>query len=362
MREQSLNGFWERRVGYGKFKPQQVPYSTLPVGHSECKRTFDLSEQSEKVFLRFDGITYYAKVLLNGKELGEMLPYSEYVFDITDVAKEKDNELLVLIEDTSPTFGPSEGWENYGGIIRGVSLLYSNASYVKDAFFSAKIENDYQDGKFKVALDGVLKAGDFWRVTLLDGEKTVCAYEQKQGEVEEERLVKNVQLWSPENPYLYTLQVEIVNGEKVLDEQVLSYTLDGDTLRAELPLSERLGRSAKCAWSLNTGHFERTEFTLCARASGDNADGEQDGKIDDGLIAYAFFESVLIGANYAAFLSDELAADSDKIVNFLGDFLFVTLTDDPFTCGLVRKKGERLFSLSYYRVKVQNGKIIDVNG
>lgn len=152
------------------------------------------------------------------------------------------------------------------------------------------------------------------------------------------------------------------NGEKVLDEQVLSYTLDGDTLRAELPLSERLGRSAKCAWSLNTGHFERTEFTLCTRASGDNADGEQDGKIDDGLIAYAFFESVLIGANYAAFLSDELAADSDKIVNFLGDFLFVTLTDDPFTCGLVRKKGERLFSLSYYRVKVQNGKIIDVNG
>lgn len=217
MREESLNGVWERRVGYGKFKPQQVPYSTLPVGHSECKRKFDLSEKTEKVFLRFDGITYLAKVFLNGKELGEMLPYSEYLFDITAIAKEKDNELLVLLEDVSPTFGPSEGWENYGGIIRGVSLLYSNASYVKDVFFSATLKNDYQDGTFKVQLDGELNVDDFWRVTLLDGEKTVCSYEQKQGEKEEERFVKNVRLWSTENPYLYTLTVEIVNGERVLD-------------------------------------------------------------------------------------------------------------------------------------------------
>lgn len=217
MKEQSLNGVWERRVGYGKFVPQTVPYSTIPVGHSECKRTFDLNEKSDKVFLRFDGITYYAKVLLNGKELGEMLPYSEYIFDVTDVAKEKDNELLVLIEDTTPVFGPSEGWENYGGIIRGVALLYANASYIKDVFFSATLENEYKDGKFKVALDGVLAEGDFWRVSLLDGEKTVCSYEQKANEKEEERLVQDVTLWSPENPHLYTLKVEIVNGEKVLD-------------------------------------------------------------------------------------------------------------------------------------------------
>ncbi len=217
MKGESLNGVWERRVGYGKFKPQQVPYSTFPVGHSECKRTFDLSEKSEKTFLRFDGITYFAKVFLNGKELGEMLPYSEYVFDITEIVKEKENELLVELEDISPAFGPSEGWENYGGIIRGVTLLYANASYIRDAFFSATLENNYQDGKFKVALDGVLQAGDFWRVTLSDNGKTVCSYEQTADETERERLVKDVCLWSPEDPHLYDLKVELVNGEKVLD-------------------------------------------------------------------------------------------------------------------------------------------------
>ncbi|MBE5747879.1 MAG: hypothetical protein E7352_06890 [Clostridiales bacterium] len=151
------------------------------------------------------------------------------------------------------------------------------------------------------------------------------------------------------------------NGERVLDEHVLSYTLSGEILRAELPLSERLGRTAVCAWSLS-GDFQRTEFSLRARASAQATDGKNALQIPDDLLAYAFFESVLIGADYADFLSDELAPDKDKIVGFLGDFIDVVLTDDPLVCGLVRKRAERLFSLSYYRVKIQNGKIIDVNG
>ena len=156
------------------------------------------------------------------------------------------------------------------------------------------------------------------------------------------------------------------NGEKLLDERVLSYSLAENTLRAELPLSERLGRIAVCAWSLSDDEFSRTEFTLRARVDSDGKNAERtekEGREEwNELLPYAFFESVLIGADYAAFLSDELAESADKLVGFLGDFIAVTPTDDPYCCGLVRKKGERLYSLSYYRVKVQNGKIIDVNG
>ena len=148
------------------------------------------------------------------------------------------------------------------------------------------------------------------------------------------------------------------NGEKTLDEQILSYSVSDNVLRAELPLSDRLGRSAICAWALENGDFHRTEFTLRTHAN----DEENNDKTADELIPYAFFESVLIGANYAEFLSDELIPDADKIRSFLGDFVAVVLTDDPFVCGLVRSKGERLYSLAYYRVTLQNGKIIDVNG
>ena len=133
--QQSLNGLWKRRIGKGEFSDVNVPYSTLSVGHSECVKTFDLSYESQRVLLKFDGITYWAQVFLNGKLLGDMLPYSEYVFDVTDTVKEKDNLLEVHIEDISPKFGPSEGWENYSGIIRNVTLLYKSDSYIESVFF-----------------------------------------------------------------------------------------------------------------------------------------------------------------------------------------------------------------------------------
>ena len=90
---------------------------------------------SKTTIVKFDGITYAAKVYVNGIYLGEMLPYSEYEFDITEFVKAKDNELLVEIEDISPTFGPSEGWENFGGIIRDVSLVFHEENYIADVFF-----------------------------------------------------------------------------------------------------------------------------------------------------------------------------------------------------------------------------------
>ena len=85
-------------------------------------------------------------------------------------------------------------------------------------------------------------------------------------------------------------------------------------------------------------------------------------KLNEELLPYAFFESVLLGANYAEFLSEELAAQAKHIVEFLGDFKAVTLTEDPNTLGLVREKAPRLFTLSYFTVETKNGKIIDVKG
>ena len=147
-------------------------------------------------------------------------------------------------------------------------------------------------------------------------------------------------------------------GRTVLDERILSYSLSEGVLQAELPLSERLGRTASCVWTLSKDGVQRTSFTLRTR----NTDSENSAAVPEDLIPYAFFESVLIGADYAEFLAEDMREDADKIIGFLGDFIDVVTTDDPFVCGLVRKKAERLFSLSYYHVKLQKGKIIDING
>lgn len=82
----------------------------------------------------------------------------------------------------------------------------------------------------------------------------------------------------------------------------------------------------------------------------------------DELLPYAFFESVLIGADFTEMLSEELKEKSEHIQAFLGDFIDVTLTEDPKTCGLVRKKKERLYELRYFTAEVKQGKVVDIQG
>lgn len=217
MKTQSLNGTWRYRVGGGRETEKEVPFCTLPVGRSICTKRFDLRDASERVLLRFDGITYHATVTLNGCELGEMLPYCEYTFDITDRVKEKDNLLTVTLEDIAPVFGPSEGWENFGGIIRDVTLLYAPNVYIEDVFFHATLKNGYRDADCTVEIKTNLPTDARIAVTVADAHGVLLSYTQAANETCVAHTATNVHLWSPDDPHLYTLTVCLFDGENVSD-------------------------------------------------------------------------------------------------------------------------------------------------
>lgn len=153
-----------------------------------------------------------------------------------------------------------------------------------------------------------------------------------------------------------TLALFNKNGERLLQEEVLSFAVEGNVLSATLSLSDALGRTADCKWCLENGTCTRTACTFRQERR------EHDEEFLRAFLAYAFFESVLIGADYREFLSGDLLPEAEQIVAFLGDFIAVTPTDEPTTCGLVKKKGERLFEVEYFTVDVKEGKIIDVKG
>ncbi|MBQ7907619.1 MAG: hypothetical protein IJ309_06570 [Clostridia bacterium] len=207
---QSLNGIWNYRIGKGGWSQRAVPFSALCVGHSECERVFDLEHISPVVLLRFDGITYNAHIYLNDAYLGKLLPYSEYTFDITNIVKERDNLLHVELEDINAEFGPSEGWENYGGIIRDVSVIYKNEGYIKDVFFTGKLINDYKDAEYDVQVYASLPLS--YKVTLSLGGKAVDTYVASGNQA---RTIKGVLPWSPDSPTLYELEIELLDGEVV---------------------------------------------------------------------------------------------------------------------------------------------------
>ena len=211
METQSLNGLWTRRIGCGNEAEISVPYSTLPVGRSVCTRRFTPNKSNKRIFLKFDGITYRAWVSLNGIKLGEMLPYSEYEFEITDKVNSGDNILSVELEDLNLSFGPTPGWENYGGIIRDVWLVYRDESFIFDVFFKCRLTNGYKDAAVTVDVNADSPTDKLAEIELLDKDgKCVLAYTQKCGETVEKNLC-GINLWSPDSPYLYTLSVKLGN-------------------------------------------------------------------------------------------------------------------------------------------------------
>ena len=212
MMKQALNGIWDYRIGKGTWGKKQVPFSSLCVGHSECKTHFDLEAISESILLKFEGITYNADVYLNDTYLGKMLPYCEYTFDITDLVKKRDNCLFVEIEDINASFGPSEGWENYGGIIRDVYIEYKNKSYIKDVFFTQSLFNSYSSARYSVKVSASYLSE--YRVTLSLGGEVIDTYVSSE---EQERSISSVKVWSPDSPTLYTLTVELLEGGKIVD-------------------------------------------------------------------------------------------------------------------------------------------------
>ncbi len=213
MTYQSLNGEWLYRIGGGEETVRKVPFSAIPVGKSFCTKKFDTEYTSERIRLFFDGITYHAKVTLNGRVLGEMLPYCEYSFDVTDIIKSNGNKLAVELDDISPVFGPTEGWQNYGGIVRDVYLVYNEKNYIKDVFFHAELKNDYTDAEYTVEIES--SEGGVYLVELSYGDRVVSSYTT--ADKISSKTLESVRLWSVDTPELYSLKVSLLSCGRVVD-------------------------------------------------------------------------------------------------------------------------------------------------
>ncbi len=148
------------------------------------------------------------------------------------------------------------------------------------------------------------------------------------------------------------------SGERVLLENILSCSLERGVLSARLPLCDALGRVADCQWSLDEHGLTRTQCTLLQTRTHDGGNDLQ--TLREELLPFAFFESVLLGADVSPFLSEELLPQAEKLKDFLGHFLAVTLTPAPNVCGLVYAKSERLFEVVPFTVTVERGKVADV--
>lgn len=167
-------------------------------------------------------------MFVNGKFVGySQDTFDECEYDITDFVHPGTNRLAVTVRRycTGSYLEDQDMWR-LSGIFRDVTLVYEPKVFIEDMYMRSEMAEDFKSAVFK--LDCVVKArraqfdGGKLKVEILraDGAGFASAEADVKpladGEycnISLEIPVSNFELWSHEDPYLYTVRVTLSGGE-----------------------------------------------------------------------------------------------------------------------------------------------------
>jgi len=255
----NLNGVWqfngaapEEEPPIGRELPERalVPYPIESAlsgikrheNYMYYRRTFETPKDwnvggNERLRLNFGAVDYETTVWVNGERLGSHKGgYDKFSFDITNALKNKGKqEIVVGVTDLTdrgnrPFQRPYVGGGQPTGkqSLRPGGIFYTAASGIWQTVWIEPVSRahvsrldmtpDLEDDSLSVTVNAPNADGVRAKVT---------AYEAggggKVGSVtgpanQELRLpVPNAKLWSPDNPYLYDLKVQLLDGRRVVD-------------------------------------------------------------------------------------------------------------------------------------------------
>lgn len=199
------------------------------------RRKFEIppSLNGKRLLLHFGAVDWESVVYVNGKEIGAHRGgYDSFSFDITSALKPSgEQEIVVRVFDPTQAGQPRgkqarkpEGvfYTPTSGIWQTVWLEPVPTDYIQ----SLKIIPAFDDSSVSVKADIVKESGDIeLRVNVLDkgdvlssGTLTIKAPERKFISPTIILPVDQFKPWTPESPYLYDLQIQLVRNGKVVDE------------------------------------------------------------------------------------------------------------------------------------------------
>jgi len=183
----------------------------------------------KKILLHFGAVDWKTDVWVNDVKIGRHTGgYSAFSFDITAALKKGENKLVVKVWDPTSNGEQPRGKQAYnpGGIfytpVSGIWQTVWLEPVASHYITTLKTTPDIDNGKLTVDVQtDVLLNGDVVEVKLFDGSSLVATGKSMAGELVEV-VVANQKLWSPENPFLYNMQVSLLRDGKLVDN-VKSY-------------------------------------------------------------------------------------------------------------------------------------------
>ncbi|MBP5377879.1 MAG: beta galactosidase jelly roll domain-containing protein [Bacteroidaceae bacterium] len=166
-----------------------------------------------RTLLYFGAVNYDCRVWLNGKEVGHHVGgFTPFNFDVSNLLREGENTLIVKVDNKRHASAvPTQifDWWNYGGITRDVRLVKLTPVYLQDYSLSLTPGNT-KSLTFSASLNSFEPDHN---VTLEIPELKVKKTVKTDAEGKVSFTVKaKPQLWSPENPKLYRVQISLDNS------------------------------------------------------------------------------------------------------------------------------------------------------
>jgi hypothetical protein len=249
-RWQNLNGLWQFAgasetesppFGHDLAERILVPYPTESalsgVGRHEdrmwYRRTFTVPASwrvgdGQRLRLNFDAVDYQATVWVNGTEVARHTGgYSKFSADVTDALRGAGpQEIVVGVEDqTDKTWQPVGKQRN----VPDRGIFYTSASGIWQTVWMEPVSaqghvaelgmtTDVDTSTLGLTVDtGGQAQGLTVRADVRTGRKKVATAEGVPGQPLSIR-VPNARLWSPDDPFLYDLDVQLLAGRKQVDE------------------------------------------------------------------------------------------------------------------------------------------------
>lgn len=205
-----------------------------PMGTAWYRKTFtaDPAWKGRRVLIDFGGIMLHGDVYLNGKHIGGTdYGYLGFESDMSQLLDYERPNVIAVHADT----GKEEGsrWYTGGGIFRDVRLIVKDhISVSRHGVFitTPEISEKQASVDVQVQVEGIKMSERSLslKVAVLDpagnivGETSVSVPKRSRRDSEEVRLpslkVVEPKLWSNETPWLYTAKVDLLDGDKVIDQ------------------------------------------------------------------------------------------------------------------------------------------------
>jgi hypothetical protein len=207
--------------------------------------TINQSYSDYKVFIEFEGVQKYCKVWINGKYMGDHKGgYGSFDIDITPYYNRgKDNLIAVAVNNLrNDKFAippmAAGNFNVYGGIYRDVTIVlkdklyipmqgaasHEGGTFITTPGLTAKqgvvriqtwVKNDYPQAKNCLLNTYIIDAAN--KIIQVIKSKFTINPGQLYKFDQTSKPVKNPHLWSPDDPYIYKVYSEVLDGTRIAD-------------------------------------------------------------------------------------------------------------------------------------------------